>query len=107
MASSSLRTVVLLFTVTIIACHASSSASPQVGSRWAATRIRGGSSRNPFQARTPPKVQRSPGQSKPSTTSTSTPFAVPKSDEGNQEVDAKTMIDSFLTRENRNSFIGR
>lgn len=55
--------------------------------------IRGGSSTNPFKGRVPAKLQRPFGQ-------TSTPIVNEEND-----VEVKEMIDSFLTRDSRNSFI--
>lgn len=66
--------------------------------------VRGGSSSpNSFQARTPGKVQGVPGQTSPSSFTTARPN--PQSRE-QEDVSTKEMIDSFLTRDSRNSFIG-
>jgi hypothetical protein len=63
--------------------------------------VRGGSTSSPFMSRRPGSLlQGTPGQT------TSSPFVSPGNKEQEDDVSTKEMIDSFLTRDSRNSFIG-
>lgn len=68
--------------------------------------IRGGSS--PFQPRTPPSVKGRPGQQYTQTTPQTAFGGTPgEKDRLDDDVSTREMIDAFLTRDSRNSFIAR
>ena len=72
--------------------------------------LRGGSSA--FPTRTPPTIQGRPGQSSSASSllnppKTSDPFDTENEDMIEDDASTREMINSFLTRESRNSFIGK